>query len=210
MVRRQSGVATEFDDRQRVLSEASHDLANRFHRAYYFIEMLGDALGPDADTAGSLLARLRGAVEDIEAMARRTLEFVGPIELRTLRVSMHDLTASLRQHAGLRTVELRGDAAAGHCEVEVDPARISEALAYLCKAAIADDDSQAPLVVELLDGDPIALRIYRTPGASAPARADLSLALTARIARLHGGALDSDEGDASSLTLRLPVVRRGT
>ena len=42
--RRQSGVSTELEDQQLVLSEVCHDLANRFHRSYYFLELLNDAL----------------------------------------------------------------------------------------------------------------------------------------------------------------------
>jgi hypothetical protein len=137
---------------------------------------------------------------------------------------MDDLVASLRQHVGLRPVELAGDLGAGKCEVSVDPARISEALAFLCRVASADDDTQSPIVIELIGGDPVGIRIHRaigSSGASPAATGDgaefaggaydhLKLAQTARIAELHGGALDIHNGDRSSWTLTLPVAGQGT
>jgi len=198
----------ELDDQQRVLSEASHDLANRFHRSYYFLELLGEAIGPDNDSAESLLTRLRETVEDIESISRSTLDFIRPLELRTLRVRMDDLVASLRQHVGLRPVELGGDTEAGRSEVEVDPARISEALAILCRTVVGDDDTQSPVIVELIGGDPVGLCIRGAAKALGATHADIALALTARIARLHGGALDIGGGDSLSMTLRLPVAGR--
>lgn len=197
---------TELEEQHRVLSEVSHDLANQFHRTYYLMELIGEALPAGNETAAPLLERLRETVEEIESMARSTLAFVRPIDLHRLRVRLEDLTASLRQHAGMRTVEVRGDMAAGRCEVDVDPARISEALGFLCRAATADDESQSPVVVELFGGDTVALRIHRVAAVAQPTRMDLRLALTARIARLHGGELDIDDGDSSSLTLRLPIA----
>jgi signal transduction histidine kinase len=199
-------VPTEVEEQHRVLSEVSHDLANQFHRTYYLMELLGQALPPEDPNAGCLLERLRTTVEEIESMARSALAFARPLVLHRLRVRLEDLATSLRQHAGMRTVELTGDITAGRCEVDVDPARISEALGFLCRAAVADDESQAPVVVELFGGDPVALRIHRVAGASKPAKIDLRLAQSARIARLHGGALDIEEGEFASLTLRLPVA----
>lgn len=198
----------ELDDQQRVLSEASHDLANRFHRSYYFLELLGEAIGPGNDGAESLLTRLRETVEDIESISRSTLDFIRPLELRTLRVRMDDLVSSLRQHVGLHPVELGGDTEAGRSEVEVDPARISEALAILCRTALGGDETQAPVIVELIGGDPVGLCIRGAAKALGATRADLDLALTAKIARLHGGALDIGGGDSLSMTLRLPVAAK--
>jgi len=199
-------VSTEIDDEQRVLSEASHDLANRIHRSYYFLELLSDAIGPDEELTTSLLSRLRGTLEDIESIVRTTVAFMRPIELRLLRVRMDDLVASLRQHVGMRSVVLSGDTELGRSQVQVDPARISEALGFLCQAAIAGADAKSPVVVELLAGNPIGLRLRRSSGSAIAPAADIGIALTARIARLHGGALDVEDGDASSLTLRLPVA----
>jgi signal transduction histidine kinase len=195
-------VSTEPLDQQRVLSEVSHDLANHFHRSYYFIDLLGGGDGVDS----SVLAHLRETIEEIESLARRTLELLRPLDLRLLRVRVEDLTASLRQHIGLRELELTGATAAAKCEVDVDPTRISEALAFLCEASIGDDDPNAPIVVELIDGNPVALRIHRAVGAPRLARADVRLALTDRIVRLHGGALEVSDGDTSSLTLLLPIA----
>jgi len=203
-------VSTELEDQQVVLSEVSHDLANRFHRSYYFLELLGDALDPSSDAAPSLLAGLRGTVEDIESMTRSALDFVRPIELRKLRVRLGDLTTSMRQHVGMREIDVRGDLAAGRWEVDVDPARISEALAFLCRVATEGDDSNVPVVVELIGTDPVGLRVHRATAAPIGARTDIVLAQATRIARLHGGALDVGEGEAWSLTLRLPVAARGT
>ena len=200
-------MTTDNDDDQRVLSEASHDLANRIHRSYYFLELLSDAVGSEDEKAASLLSRLREALEDIEAIVRSTLNYIRPIELRRMRVRMDDLVASLRQHVGMRSVELGGDTGAGRCEVSVDPARISEALGVLCKAATADATGEKPLVVELLSGDPVGLRIHCQHGPGV--QADIGFALTARIVRLHGGALDVTGGDQSSLTLRLPLAQQG-
>jgi signal transduction histidine kinase len=199
-------VPTELEEQHRVLSEVSHDLANQFHRTYYLIELLGEALPPGNATTGDLLGRLRETVEDIESMSRSALAFMRPIDLQFLRVRLEDLATSLRQHVGMRPIELKDDASAGRCEVDVDPARISEALGFLCRAAIADDNSEEPVTVELFGGDPVALRIRRAAGATKPAHIDLRLALTARIARLHGGALDIEDGEAASITLRLPVA----
>jgi len=208
-------VSTELEEQQLVLSEVSHDLANRFHRSYYFLELLGDALDPSSQSAPDLLAGLRGTVEDIESMTRSALAFVRPIELRKLRVRLDDLTASMRQHVGMREIELRGDASVGKVQVLVDPARISEALSFLCAFATDGDDSQSPVVVELVDGDPVGLRVHRGPGVVARTRGDLQLALTTRIARLHGGTLHVEGNGieagvaSSSMILRLPVAARG-
>ena len=197
-------MSTEVDDEQRVLSEASHDLANRIHRSYYFLELLSDAVGPDAETATSLLSRLRETIEDVEKIVRTTLAFVRPIELRLLQVRLEDLVASMRTHVGMRSVVLGGDSEAGRSPVRVDPARNSEALGLLCQAAMAGADGDAPLNVELDGGDPVGLRILRKNGTQPAGDTDLGIALTARIARLHGGALDVEGGEAPSLTLRLP------
>jgi len=202
-------VSTELEDQQLVLSEVCHDLANRFHRSYYFLELLNDALDPSSEVAPSLLAGLRGTVEDIEVMTRSALDFVRPVELRMLRVRLDDLTTSMRQHVGVREIELRGDPALGRCEVSVDPTRITEALGFLCRAATKGDDTSAPVVVERMDGDLLGLRVHCTLGAATWGRADLSLALTTRIARLHGGQLDVEDACPCSLTLRLPAAARG-
>ncbi len=202
-------MSAENDEQQRVLSEVSHDLANRFHRSYYFLELLGDSLDPANDGAVSLLGKLRSTVEELESMTRQVLDYMRPMELRTLRVRLSDLTVSMRQHAGLREIEMRGDQQAGACEVDVDPARISEALAFVCKAAMEGDETREPMVVELVGGDPVGLRVYRLAGATAGVATDISLALTARIARLHGGALEIDNTGGASLTLRLPLAQGG-
>jgi signal transduction histidine kinase len=202
-------VSAENEDQQRVLSEVSHDLANRFHRSYYFFELLADSLDPANEGAASLMEKLRATIEELESMTRRALDFMRPMELRTLRVRLSDLTASMRQHAGMREIELRGDDETGACEVEVDPARISEALAFVCKAATDGDESREPLVVELVGGNPVGLRVHCLAGAAEAALTDLPLALTARIARLHGGALEIDNPSGASLTLRLPLAQGG-
>jgi signal transduction histidine kinase len=202
-------VSIENDEQQRVLSEVSHDLANRFHRSYYFLELLGQALDPSSDGATELLEKLRSTVEELESMTRRALDFVRPMELRTLRVRLSDLTASMRQYAGMREIELRGDQTAGDSEVEVDPARISEALAFVCTAATDGDESREPMIIELVGGNPVGLRVHRLSGAPEAAEFNLGLALTARIARLHGGALEIDSTGSPSLTLRLPLATGG-
>jgi signal transduction histidine kinase len=202
-------VSAENEEQQRVLSEVSHDLANRFHRSYYFLELLGEALNSSGDGAASLLEKLRGTVEELESMTRRALDYMRPMELRTLRVRLSDLTASMRQYAGLRDFELRGEDKAGACEVEVDPARISEALAFVCRAATEGDETKDPMVVELLGGNPVGLRVYRLSGAPAAAATTLTLALTSRIARLHGGALEIDNTGGASITILLPLAQGG-
>jgi hypothetical protein len=199
---------TQIDD-QRVLSEASHDLANHIHRAYYFLELIGGAVDPQNDKLHSLLTGLKESMESVESIARSTMQYIRPVELRRLVVRMDDLVASLRQHVGLRPVKLGGDLAAGQCEVSVDPGRISEALAFLCRAASGDESTQTPIVIELIGGDPVGLRILRTSDRAAGVPDELKLALTARIAQLHGGALDIQRGDPSSWTLRLPVAGQG-
>jgi signal transduction histidine kinase len=199
-------VSRDLDDQDRVLSEVSHDLANCFHRSYYLLDLLHEVIPAGDDTVASTVGRLRGTLEEIEAMSRSALAFVRPIELRRLRVRMDDLVASMRQHVGIRRIEISGDSGAGRCEVDVDPARISEALSLLCKASMHDGAGGQPLVVELLDGNPVALRIHRDAGLDDPARRDLPMALTARIAHLHGGDLDIQDGEASSLTLKLPLA----
>lgn len=198
------------DDQERVLSEVSHDLANRFHRSYYMLDLLGDALDPANANAPQLLDGLRGTFEEVEAMIRATLSLLRPLELRPLRVRLEDLATSLRQHVGLREVSLLGDLSAGGSEVEVDPARISEALAFLCRAAVDGSDTSSPVVVELEGGDPVGLRVHRAEGAAHAPPSSLQFALTARIAESHGGALEIDAGGAGSLTLRLPVATRRT
>ncbi len=199
---------TQIDD-QRVLSEASHDLANHIHRAYYFLELIEGAVDPENEKLHSLLTGLKESIENVESIARSTMQFIRPVELRRLLVRMDDLVASLRQHVGLRPVELAGDLDAGQCEVSVDPGRISEALAFLCRAASGDDRTQSPIVIELIGGNPVGLRIHRLQGVITGAPDDLKLALTARIAELHGGALDIQNGDNSSWTLKLPVASQG-
>ena len=199
-------MSNENDQQLLVLAEVSHDLANRFHRSYYFLDLLDHALGEHREEADPLLARLRETIEDVELLARSTLGYLRPLELRTLRVRVADLISSLRQHLGMRTLDLRGDQAAGAREVEVDPARISEALASLCKLAIPESDIAQTVVVDLIDGDPVCLRIHRAAGAPPLSPGDLTLATTSRIVHLHGGGLEVDQGETSSLTLCLPVA----
>ena len=200
---------TQIDD-QRVLSEASHDLANHIHRSYYFLELLGGAVDPENDKVHSLLTGLKESIENVESIARSTMQYIRPVELRRLVVRMDDLVASLKQHVGLRPVELGGDLAAGRCEVSVDPGRISEALAFLCRAAAGDEEGNEPIFIELIEGNPVGLRIHCASGVASNPRDELKLALTARIAVLHGGALDIQNGDRSSWTLQLPVAGQGT
>jgi signal transduction histidine kinase len=202
-------VTLENEEQQRVLSEVSHDLANRFHRSYYFLELLGESLNPASDAASSLLDKLRGTVEELESMTRSALDYMRPMEIRPLRVRLSDLTASMRQHAGMREVDLRGEDNVGASEVDVDPARISEALAFLCKAATDGDETREPMIIELLGGNPVGLRVYRLAGAPEAVATSLALALTARIARLHGGVLEIDNNQGASLTLRLPLAHGG-
>jgi signal transduction histidine kinase len=202
-------VSVENEEQQRVLSEVSHDLANRFHRSYYFLELLADSLDPASEGAASIMEKLRATVEELESMTRRALDFMRPMELRTLRVRLSDLTASMRQHAGMREIELRDEQETGACEVDVDPARISEALGFVCRAATDGDESKDPMVIELLAGNPVGVRVYRLAGTPEAALTDLAMALTARIARLHGGGLEIDNTDGASLTLRLPLAQGG-
>lgn len=200
---------SELEDQQRVLSEASHDLANGFHRSYYFLDLLADSLDPSGSGPGEQLERLRETLEGIEAIARQTLQYVRPVELRTIRVRLDDLVASLSQHAGLSGVEIGGDAAAGSLEVAVDPTRIAEVLGVLCRDT--DGRTGGRLQVNLLGGDPAGLRIARV-GATA-GKPDLALAVAARTVRLHGGELtldDGPDGTTPSFILRLPVANPGT
>lgn len=202
-------MARQLEDEQRVLSEASHDLANRFHRSYYFLDLLADTV--EDGEGGEQLGRLKDTIEEIESIARATLQFLRPLELRPIRVRLEDLVASLRQHVGLRGLDVKGDTAAGKVEVQVDPARISQTLSALAKALAGEGDGSGPLVVEFLGGDPAGVRIGGE-GRSA-AGADLDLALAARIVRQHGGSLEADDtpdGASSSFTLRLPVAHPGT
>jgi signal transduction histidine kinase len=202
-------VSIQPDDHQRVLSEASHDLANHIHRSYYFLELLGDAVGEENASVQALVSQLRGSIEQVESIARSTLQFIRPIELRLLRVHLDDLVKSLTQHAGLRSVELTGDVAAGRCEVLVDPARMSEVLATLCRVAVSDSDASVPLVVEILGGEQVGIRVPRIAAPAANDASALGFALIARIADLHGGRFEMD-GDPTSMTLRLPVAAQGT
>jgi hypothetical protein len=55
----------------------------------------------------------------------------------------------------------------------------------------------------------VGLRVHRLAGAAEAEPMSLPMALTARIARLHGGVLEIDADGAPSLTLRLPVVGAG-
>jgi signal transduction histidine kinase len=200
-------VSSETEDLQRILSEASHDLANRFHRSYYFLDLLADSV--DAEGLQHL-ERLRETLEDIESIARRALQFVRPVEIRTIRVRLEDLVASLRQHCGLAGITVAGDAEAGRLEVAVDPARISEVLATLCRAALGNGEGQGPIRVELLGGNPAGLRLHAQ---GALADDGLALALAARVVGLHGGSLEAGpfpDGAAPFLTLRLPVVTGGS
>lgn len=198
----------ETDDTGQVLGEVSHDLANRFHRFYYYAELLEGALRPDSEAAVELLDRARATVEEIESMTRAALAFVRPMDLHPLDVRLSDLVVSLSQHAGDHPVEVRGDERAGEARVRIDPSRLSEALATLCRTAVDFIGHGAPLVVELMDGDPVGLRLP-LPAESDPATSvGLPLALTARIAQLHGGSLDMKGGPDASLTLWLPVSRR--
>lgn len=199
---------SELEDQQRFLAEASHDLANGFHRSYYFLDLLSDSLAASGTGAAEHLDRLRETLEGVETIARQTLQYVRPVELRTIRVRLDDLVASLKQHAGLAEVEVTGDTAAGALEVAVDPTRIAEVLRVLCGAS--DGADPARLRVELLAGDPAGLCLTRE---GAPVRPDLALAVAARTVRLHGGQLDlGDAGDGASpsFILRLPVANQGT
>lgn len=198
------------EDEQRVLSEASHDLANRFHRTYYFLDMLEDSVH---EGSREQFQRLKETVEDLESIARRTLQFVRPVELRTIRVRLEDLVASLRQHAGLAGLSVAGSAEAGRLEVAVDPTRIAETLAAIGRSVTGGSSSEEPVRVEVLDGNPAGLRIGRDGEAPVQPLPHLELALAARVVRLHGGSLEIHEnadGRAPSFTLRLPVANPGT
>ena len=198
------------EDEQRVLSEASHDLANRFHRTYYFLDLLEDSVH---EGSREQFQRLKETVEDLESIARRTLQFVRPVELRTIRVRLEDLVASLRQHAGLAGLAVAGAPEAGRLEVAVDPTRIAETLAAIGRSVTGGSSSEEPGRVEVLGGNPAGLRIGRDGEAPAGPLPHLELALAARVVRLHGGSLEIDQtadGRAPSFTLRLPVANPGT
>jgi signal transduction histidine kinase len=199
-------VASELEEQQRVLREVAHDLANCFHRSYYFLELISDAIPSDNEQAGGTLGRLRDTIEEIETMSRTAIELMRPIELRRSRVRMGDLVASLRQHIGLRPLEVGGDKDGSAAEVEVDPGRMSEALGMLCRVAVGQDGEGA-VQVDVLGGDTVALRIRRTTQPDARSlKSELPLALVARIARMHGGSLELEDGDAPAILLRLPVA----
>lgn len=188
----------------KVLAEVSHDLANRFHRFHYYAEMLESSLESDPAGALGLLERIRATVDDVEELTRGTLSYVRPMKLHLLEVRMQDLVASLRQHAGEGALEVKAPAPALERRVKVDPSRISEVLSVLCRTAMERAATAAPLVLELVDGDPVAMQLAFASRDATPPELDLRLALAARIVRLHGGSLHVQGGDRPSLTLRLP------
>jgi signal transduction histidine kinase len=191
------------EEQARVLADAAHDLANRFHRFHYYTDLLDSALEPGQEAAADLLERLRRTMEEIEALTRGVLSFVRPVELKRMAVSLGDLVTSLVQHAGDLPLEVRVDDEGRALRVDVDPLRISEVLGVVGEAACAA--AAGPVIVEVLaSGDPLGLRLVVEGSAQPAPQPDLRLARAARIASLHGGSLEVTGGDRLALTLWLP------
>lgn len=193
------------EQQDRVLAEVAHDLANHFHRFYYYFELLEGAADGSVEAAADLIERTRRTVEDIETLTKAALAFVRPMELRMLRVSVGDLVSSLRQHAGDREILVSGEDGARAAGVEIDPARLSEALATLVRGATGRAEAGEPLRVELIGGTSVGLR-FHLEGRAKPERGDhLALALAGKILDLHGGQLDLGPPESTAWTLWLPV-----
>ncbi|HYC54775.1 MAG TPA: hypothetical protein VEL28_07540 [Candidatus Binatia bacterium] len=184
-------IASSSSEQTKILAEVAHDLANRFHRFYYFAEILTRLMPAESGEARDYLDRANHTVEEIEAMTRRALAYLRPMELRTVRVHVRDVVGSLRQHIGDRPLAVTGLEEAVGVPVDVDPTRMGEALANVCAAALAQSPETSPLQVTVRVGAEVLLGFsVRSEAEPQPFEFDLSLALAAKILRLHGGDLD--------------------
>ncbi|HYC01387.1 MAG TPA: hypothetical protein VEC57_19800 [Candidatus Limnocylindrales bacterium] len=193
-------------EQTKILAEVAHDLANRFHRFYYYAEILGRLLPEDTGEARDYLDRVHDTVEDIERMTRGALSYLRPMEVRTVRVQVRDVVGSLRQHVGDRAVEVGGLESAGGMPVAVDPSRLGEALGHACRAVLAHAPDAAPLRIDLRAASDIDITFSAESSQTEALPFDLSLALAAKILRLHGGDLEVAPAQPATLSVRLPLA----
>jgi signal transduction histidine kinase len=193
-------------EQSRILAEVAHDLANRFHRFYYFAEILSRLLPAERGEAHDYLERAFQTVEDIEGMTRGALSYLRPMDVRTVRVQVRDLLGSLRQHLGERALQLETENDTAALPVAVDPTRMGEALGNVCRAVLTAADEKAALEVQVRKAAGVALTFSCDGTLAEPLSFDLPLALAAKILRLHGGDLDVGTGQRATLTVHLPVA----
>lgn len=205
-------MASVHDEQERVLAEVAHDLANRFHRYYYYSELAVETLEETASEARGLLARALETVEGIEALTRTVLALIRPMELRTIRVRAEDVVGSLRQHLGDRTLEAVSGAPWREAMVVVDPARLGEVFAACCRLLLSRAVADAPLRLELGGDGWLELRLSVVASSSIAAAVDLELAMVNKILALHGGELvvpQTPLPGTAALTVRLPLAAQG-
>jgi len=197
------------EEQERVLAEVAHELANRFHRYFYYSDLAVETLAEAPSEARELLAKALETVEGIEVLTRTALAFMRPIELRTILVRADDVVGSLRQHLGDHAMESGSCAPVGAVLVAVDPSRLGEVLAVCCKTLLDRASAHAPLQLELSGDGCLELRLSVLASSAIPATPDLALAMTKRILALHGGELViplTAQPGTAALTVRLPLA----
>lgn len=202
-------MASVQEEQERVLAEVAHDLANRFHRYYYYQE-LGIETVADAPAEGrQLLAKALETVEGIESLTRATMAFLRRMELRTIPVRAEDVIGSLRQHLSDRALEVVSGLPAGSAMVSVDPARIGEVLSTCCSTLLSLSSDGSPLHLEVGGEGCLELRLSIVSTSPVPSSPDLSLAMAHKILSLHGGGLvipTTSRSGTAALTVRLPLA----
>ncbi|MBI5506866.1 MAG: hypothetical protein HY899_18930 [Deltaproteobacteria bacterium] len=202
-------MASVHEEQESVLAEVAHDLANRFHRYYYYSDLAVETLADVPAEVRELLAKAMETVEGIEVLTRTTLSFLRRMELRTILVRADDVVGSLRQHLGEHALESRSCAPSGTAMIAIDPPRFGEVLATCCRILLERAVPGAPLRLELTGDGCLELRLSVDASSSIPATPDLALALATKILALHGGELlipATSQAGIAALTVRLPLA----
>jgi len=202
-------IASVHPEQERILGEVAHDLANRFHRYYYYSDLAVETLEEAPAESRELLAKALETVEGIEALTRTALAFVRNIELRTILVRAEDIVGSLRQHLGEHALESGTHTPQGPAMVAVDPPRLGEVLATCCKILLENAADQAPLRLELGGEGWLELRMSVLASSAVAPKPNLELAMATRILALHGGELVipvTPQPGTAALTVRLPLA----
>jgi len=202
-------MASVQEEQERVLAEVAHDLANRFHRYYYYQELGVQSLGDAPAEARQLLGKALETVEGIESLTRTAMAFLRRMELHTILIRADDVVGSLRQHLNDRTLEVVSAFPSGSTMVAVDPSRLGEVLSTCCRILLARSADGVPLHLELAGDGCLELRLSIPSSSPIPAGPDLSLAMVSKILSLHGGALvipATSQPGTAALTVRLPLA----
>jgi hypothetical protein len=181
---------------------ALHDLASALQGVGAAIDELDFTVGTDP--------KLRPLVDAaMEANERATALFVaqrGMIRDPAKRVEKVELAALINRatHQAAHKPQI-GTLAAGTVDVAIPV--IAQVVAAMVDAAAAG--AGAPTVTAAAAGDTVAITVVASAPAPAPASIGATLAICARSAEAHGGAVQCGEREGrAAYTLRLPFKRR--